>query len=493
MLLWLWLLLLGLITYWILRRGVARITRTPIWILWLVMMTPALIWSTWQLVYGENKPIPVELIIIPFIVCPCVYWLLVQLGRQNPPPTDSSTTSTSTMTSELTPKQPPPRVITPAEESQLRECFPWSIFPLQKLEHRPQAVICRGQIRSNPEVVYHTIRDKIQAQFGDRFIVVFQTDLNDKPFFALVPNPYIEKPKHITPDDPFNRPVLALSLLVITLFTTTLAGVRMADVSPEIWQSDPSWLLQGLPYALALMAILGIHESAHYLAARFYKIRTTLPYFIPVPFFLGTFGAFIQMRSPLPNRKALFDVSIAGPWAGFLATLPILIWGLAHSTVVPAPPEGVGILDFNAINPSFSLLLTLLGKFTLGAELTATNVIDLHPVAIAGYLGLIVTAFNLLPIGQLDGGHMVHAMMGQRTSMAIGQVSRFLILILAFTRQEFLFLAILLFFLPLNDEPALNDVSELDNFRDFIGLLTLGLLLMILLPFPPTLAQWLNF
>lgn len=493
MLLWLWLLLLGLITYWILRRGVAPITRTPIWILWLVMMTPALIWSTWKLVYGEQKSIPPELIVIPFIVCPIVYWWLVKRGHQNPPPTDSSTPSTSTMTSEPTPKAPPPRVMTPAEETQLRECFPWSVFPLQKLEHRPQAVICRGQIRSNPEVVYQTIRDKIRAQFGDRFIVVFQTDLNDKPFFALVPNPYLERAKNITRDDSLNRPVLALALLVITLFTTTLAGVGMTDVSPEVWQSDPSWLLQGLPYALALMTILGIHESVHYLAALRYGIRTTLPYFIPVPFFLGTFGAFVQMRSPLPNRRALFDVSIAGPWAGFIATVPILIWGLAHSTVVAIPPDGASILNFNAIDPSFSLLLTVLSKFTLGAELTATNAIDLHPVAIAGYLGLIVTAFNLLPIGQLDGGHMVHAMMGQRTSMAIGQVSRLLILILAFTRREFLILAVLLFFLPLNDEPALNDVSELDNIRDFVGLLTLGLLLIILLPVPPTVAQWLNY
>ncbi|MDY7022493.1 MAG: site-2 protease family protein [Cyanobacteriota bacterium] len=493
MLLWLWLFLLGFITYWILRKGVANITRTPIWILWLVMMTPALIWSTWQLLYGDQQPPPVELIVIPFIVCPCVYWLLVQLGRRNPPQTDSSTTSTATMTSEPTPRQPPPKVITLEEESQLRECFPWSVFPLQKLEHRPQAVICRGQIRSKPEVVYQTIRDKIEARFGDRFIIVFQNDLNDKPFFALVPNPYLEKSRTITRNDPLNRPLLALALVVITLFTTTLAGAGMMDLTPEVWQSNPKVLLQGLPYALALMGILGVHESAHYLAARYYGIRTTLPYFMPVPFFLGTFGAFIQTRSPIPNRKALFDVSIAGPWAGFLVTLPILIWGLAHSTVVPISPDGVSILDFNAIDPSFSFLLTLLSKYALGAELTTAQAINLHPVAIAGYLGLIVTAFNLLPIGQLDGGHMVHAMMGQRASMAIGQVARFLILILAFTRREFLILAVLLFFLPLNDEPALNDVSELNNIRDFVGLLTLCLLLIILLPVPQTVAQWLNY
>ncbi len=498
MLLWLWLLLLGLITYWVLQRGVASITRTPIWLLWLVMMTPALIWSSWQLVYGTQKPIPPELFLIPFIVCPLVYWMLVQIGRHPRTPKDSSSTiSTRAMPTEPDQKPTPSRVITPAEEEQLRQCFPWSVFPLQKLEYRPQAVICRGQIRSQPDQVYETIRDKIKTQFGDRFVVIFQKDFHDQPFFALVPNPYLEKPKDTTDttraSDPLARPGLAIALLFITLFTTTLAGVGMADVQQQEWHSDPSLLLQGLPYAIALMGILGIHESAHYLMARCYKMRTTLPFFMPVPFFLGTFGAFIQMRSPLPNRRALFDVSIAGPWAGFVVTVPVLLWGLAHSTVVPALPESSGLLDFDALNPSFSFLLAVLSKVSLGEALSVNDAIDLHPVAIAGYLGLIVTAFNLLPVGQLDGGHMMHAMLGQRNSMAMGQIVRFLILILAIIRREFLVLAILLFFLPLNDEPALNDVTELNNVRDFIGLLTLVLLLVILLPLPSAIAQLLNY
>ncbi len=496
MLLWLWLLLLGLITYWVLQRGVASVTRTPIWLLWLVMMTPALIWSTWQLIYGTQKPIPSELFLIPFIVCPLLYWMLVQIGRHPPTPTDSSSTiSTQAMATEPDQKPTPSRVITPAEEEQLRQCFPWSVFPLQKLEYRSQAVICRGQIRCQPDRVYETIRDKIKTQFGDRFLVIFQRDFHDKPFFALIPNPYLEKPTETSTSarDPLARPGLAIALLFITLFTTTLAGVGMADVPPQVWQSDPKMLLQGLPYAIALMGILGIHESAHFLMARFYQIRTTLPFFMPVPFFFGTFGAFIQMRSPLPHRQALFDVSIAGPWAGFVVTVPALLWGLAHSSVVPALPEGSGLLDFDALNPSFSFLLAVLSKISLGEALTVNTAIDLHPVAIAGYLGLIVTAFNLLPVGQLDGGHMMHAMLGQRNSMAIGQIARFLILILAIVRREFLVLAILLFFLPLNDEPALNDVTELDNLRDFIGLLTLVLLLMIVLPLPSAIAQLLNY
>jgi len=250
-------------------------------------------------------------------------------------------------------------------------------------------------------------------------------------------------------------------------------------------------LTKGLPYAIALITILGIHESGHYLAAVFYRIRTTLPYFIPVPFFLGTFGAFIQMRSPVPNRRALFDISIAGPLAGFVATVPLLIWGLYHSRIVPLSPKS-GMSNFESFNPDFSLLMTLLSKLTLGGALNTETAINLHPVAIAGYLGLIVTAFNLIPVGQLDGGHIVHAMFGQRASMAIGQFARLCMLLLSFLEPGLLLWAIILFLMPLNDEPALNDVSELDDWRDFVGLVAIGLLLIILLPAPRILVQWLN-
>jgi membrane-associated protease RseP (regulator of RpoE activity) len=353
-------------------------------------------------------------------------------------------------------------------------------------------VICRGQLRSNPDRAYQTIRDNIKAKFSDRFLIAFQQDLQDKPFFALVPNPYQEKADSIQ-SQPLSQPILALCLFLITLFTTTVAGVEMADIPLDDWQDNPSLLLAGLPYSIALMVILGIHESAHYLTARWYKINATLPYFIPIPFWLGTVGAFIQMRSPFPHRQALFDISIVRVLSGFIISLPLLILGLSQSTVVPFDPKISGFLNFESLNPSFSFLLTVLSKLILGAGLTSEHAINLHPVAIAGYLGLMITAFNLIPIGQLDGGHIVHAMLGQKTSLIIGQVARFLILILGLIHSEFLIFALLLFFFPLQDEPALNDVSELNNIRDIIGLSTLGLLLLIILPMPSVIAQLLNY
>ncbi|MUL37658.1 site-2 protease family protein [Gloeocapsopsis dulcis] len=487
------LLLLGIFTYLIVQRSVKRITRTPVWILWLVLMTPAFIWSAWVASVGPDQPLPLILVIGPFIICPILYWLLIQWGRRDSNTSSSASSNKSPIESKPTVTEkaepaPPVRPIDEAEETQLRNCFPWSIYYIHNIEYRPQAVICYGQLRTTPTAAYQRIRENIQAQFGDRFQVVLQEGLNGKPFFALVPNPQARASRT---QQKLTRPVLALGLVLATLLTTTIVGVQIAGANITTLGSEPSILWQGLPYSLALMTILAIHELGHYSAARYYKIRATLPYFIPVPFFLGTFGAFIQMRSPVPNRKALFDVSIAGPIAGFIATIPFVLWGLANSTIVPLPEQS-NLLDPNALNPNYSLLLAVLSKLMLGAELTTNTAINLHPVAFAGFLGLVVTALNLMPVGQLDGGHIVHAMFGQRKAIVVSQIARFLVLALALLQPGFLLWAIILFFMPIYDEPALNDVTELDNFRDLLGLLALAILVAIILPVPNAIAQLLQ-
>jgi membrane-associated protease RseP (regulator of RpoE activity) len=497
--LWLLLILLGLgfFTYFSLKRSVASITRTPVWLLWLVLMTPILIWSGWMLVMGENIQPPLLLMVGPFVVCPLLYWLLIQWGRQDPkPPVDKETENKAQIsptreTPSSTSEPSTPRPISKQEETELRNCFPWGVYYLQNVEYRPQAVLCRGQLRTNPEAAYEKVRENIEAEFGNRFFVIFQESFNGKPFFALVPNPQAQL-KAGQETERVTRPLFALGLLLMTLLTTTAIGAaEIAGVSVEQWQADPAVLLRGLPYSLALMAILSIHELGHYVAARLYQLRVTLPYFIPVPFFLGTFGAFIQMRSPVPNRKALFDIGIAGPLAGFIVTIPLLMWGLAHSHVVPLSDTS-GLLNFESLNPRFSFLLTVLSKWALGSQLTPKMAIHLHPVAVAGYLGLVVTAFNLMPVGQLDGGHIVHAMFGQRMGVAIGQITRLLVLILALLEPDLLLWAIILLLLPVADEPALNDVSELDNWRDLGGLIALAILASIVLPSPGTITELLN-
>ncbi len=480
------LVILGWITYYIVKRSVTGLTRTPIWVLWLVMMTPPLLLTVWALAYGTNQPPPWGLLGLTLIACPVIYWYLIQAGRKGLPP-EAQDASPAAL---LPAVQPPPRALDSEEESKLQGCFPWSVYYLQKIEYQSQAVICRGQLRTSPTVAYQTVSENVTQQFGDRFLVVFQENLSGKPIFALVPNPQAVKSRR---PEQLTRPFLALGLLIATLLTTTLIGaVAFSGISETDLQQQPALLLSGLSYSLPLLLILGVHELGHYLAAQRYRIQATLPYFIPIPFFIGTFGAFIQMRSPIPNRKALFDIGIAGPLSGLVVTIPCLIWGLIHSQVVALPSEP-SLFNFEALDPKMSFFLALLSHFTLGNQLTDTMGINLHPVAVAGFLGLVVTALNLMPVGQLDGGHVVHAMFGQRTAAIIGQVTRLLVLILALARirPEFLFWALILLFMPVYDEPALNDVSELDNGRDLIGLLSLALLLAIILPAPKLIVQFL--
>lgn len=513
----LFLLFLGTISFYIIKGTVSSITKTPIWLLWLALMSPALIWTAWLLTHSEDQNIPPYLIIISLFLSPLLYFWLIEIGKTSEKDlkkASSKTNPSPTIEEKNQPeKKQKVRPISNEEEKDLRDCFPWSIYYLQKIDYFPQAIICRGKLRTVPESAYNTVKDNIEKVFSDRYLILFQETLQGKPFFALVPNPNSKiKPKQKTSisNEQITRPWLALSLLFITAVTTTFVGAGFV-LTPQIQQlmtqnenatfynllfnelvSNPELIWKGLPYGLGLIVILGIHELSHYLFAIYYRIKATLPYFIPIPFFLGTFGAFISIKSHTPHRKALFDVAIAGPLGGLIATIPVLVWGLALSDVVPMPEDN-SMLNFNALDPRFSSFLAIISKVVLGSQLTPNTAISLHPAAIAGYIGLIITALNLMPVGQLDGGHIVHAMFGQGKAIIIGQVARLLVFLFAFVRQEFLIWAIILLFMPLADQPALNDVTELDNTRDFLGLISLVLLIFILLPLPSTVAQLLNF
>ncbi|MCB0248896.1 MAG: site-2 protease family protein, partial [Anaerolineae bacterium] len=186
-------------------------------------------------------------------------------------------------------------------------------------------------------------------------------------------------------------------LAIATLFTTTLAGAQLAGANVL---RNPASLLEGLPFALTLMVILGSHELGHYFMGRWHKVHVTLPYFIPVPAFLGTFGAFIQMRSPIRNRQQLFDVGFAGPIVGFVVALPLLIIGLL------LPPTGSPFLRVGD-----SVLTGFLSQL-LRPEFVGRGY-GLNPVALAAYFGILLTGVNLLPAGQLDGGHIAYALFGR--------------------------------------------------------------------------------
>lgn len=201
-------------------------------------------------------------------------------------------------------------------------------------------------------------------------------------------------------------PGLNVVLFALTCFTTTIAGAELNGVD---LLSEPGRILAGLPFSISVMAILFCHEMGHYLAARHYGVDATLPYFLPCPPLgfplIGTFGAVIRMRSPMPNRRALFDIGAAGPWAGVVVAVPATILGLYLSKVTPLDPAQGGIMLGD------SILFSFLTWAVLGVD-SSRVMIHLHPIGTAGWFGLFVTCMNLVPAGQLDGGHVSYAVFG---------------------------------------------------------------------------------
>jgi hypothetical protein len=227
-------------------------------------------------------------------------------------------------------------------------------------------------------------------------------------------------------------------LLGATVFSTVVAGSLLTGHWPigfEPVSLFGGWwlpvpvavygraLVPGLPFGLALIGILGVHEAGHYFAARHHRISVTPPYFIPFPPYLsviGTLGAFIRLRSPVLSRSTLLDVAVSGPLLSFVGSLPLLWWGLAHSRIIAAVNTPTTYLVRFASERFWlgdSLAMSWLTRLVLDLPGTG-HVVEMHPIAFAGWLGLFVTALNLLPISQLDGGHLLYALLGSRQRLA---------------------------------------------------------------------------
>ncbi|HEY3897827.1 MAG TPA: site-2 protease family protein [Chthoniobacter sp.] len=263
--------------------------------------------------------------------------------------------------------------------------------------------------------------------------------------------------------------------------TTTWAGALSAGVN---LLHQPERFAIGLPYSIGLLLILGSHELGHYFTAKAHGISVTPPYFIPVPFALGTFGAFIKIQSLSPNRRALFDVAVAGPLTGLVFAIPALLAGLHYSQLIPAgTPLPAGQMG---VSVNSSVLLNCLARLSFGPSVGAGDHLLLHPLAFAGWIGLIVTALNLLPIGQLDGGHMSHAMFGARQAHELSVVGLVLLFLLAlFVWPGLMFWAFVVFFIAgTHDAPAADDVSPMGLPRRALGYFTFFILLLIIVPVP---------
>jgi membrane-associated protease RseP (regulator of RpoE activity) len=340
----------------------------------------------------------------------------------------------------------------------------------------------RGPLRDSASVSF----EKLNRALPKGFLALVQEDDQLGAKIVLIP----KRPDEEILRKPV-RPWLHWLLFGLTILTTTWAGASHQGVDLA---QEPGRFIVGLPYAVGLLLILGVHELGHFFMARHHAMDVTPPYFIPVPFGLGTFGAFIQMRTPAANRKALFDVAVAGPLAGFVIAVPALLLGLQFSSVSLGDGGTVSQGFLHGATVGSSILFTILARLSLGDAAQYGALVHLSPLAFAGWLGLFITALNLLPVGQLDGGHITRAMFGSRVGQTISSVAMWSLFLLAlFVWPGLMLWALIVFLIAGRGAPPLNDVTPLDSGRMVVGYIAMLILILILAPMPHALWDSANY
>jgi membrane-associated protease RseP (regulator of RpoE activity) len=285
-------------------------------------------------------------------------------------------------------------------------------------------------------------------------------------------------------DTPRTFPWVNVILFAVTCLTTTIVGtLLMADFNNTLGDNvtgflfsilrSPSMLVNGLPFSIAIMTILMAHEMGHYLTCRYYGIDASLPYFIP--WFTGTMGAFIKIRAPIPDRGSLLEVGIGGPIAGFVFAVPTFIFALTQSKFVILPQHYFGFGE----PLIFKALAALMHKTPpAGMDLS------LHPIGLAAWFGFFATALNLLPVGQLDGGHVSFALLGGLHKKISHAVVFCLIPLGIFYWQGWLIWSVILLFLGLRHPPTLDDYQPLQARHTWLGWAGLAMFILCFTPVP---------
>lgn len=269
-------------------------------------------------------------------------------------------------------------------------------------------------------------------------------------------------------------PFLHIVLFILTMLSTLFVGAMQtgADILKDPWK-----IYYGLPFALTLMIILLTHELSHYFASKKHGVNATLPYFIPAPTIIGTFGAFIKMKSPIVTRKALIDIGASGPIAGFIVSVIAVMIGLHLSKIVPVSQTK------GALTLGDSILFSFLAQAVMGVTPADSDIL-LNPVAFAGWIGLFVTSINLIPVGQLDGGHIAFALLGEK------QIRLSFILVLVMTVlgvllwEGWIIWAVLLLVLGLRHPPVISWEVPLDKRRKVIGWIAFLIFILTFIPVP---------
>ena len=331
-------------------------------------------------------------------------------------------------------------------------------------------VLLRGSFCSSIEGTETDILNRISTLPGKAEIISI------KPRVVI----RVQMPGIIAPN---KIPWLNVILFVLTLFSTIIVGAANAGVDflaePDMFWKDPAKIiLAGIPFSFSLLGILLFHEFGHYIASRIHGVKVTLPYFIPFPNFIGTMGAVIRSRSPFITRKQLFDVGAAGPLSGMIIAVPVVIWGLAHPNFIPETTDLAGLMYLGD-----SLLFTFISMF-FHPPTPEGYIAVLSPVAFAGWVGFLVTMLNLLPIGQLDGGHILYAMFGKKQH-TIAYISLLALVALSFLWVGWIIWAFLgLFLIKPPHPPTVLDDLPIDRKRMLIGYICIVVFILCFIPTP---------
>ena len=282
-------------------------------------------------------------------------------------------------------------------------------------------------------------------------------------------------------------------LFVVTIFTTFMVGIDQSvsylhtealvqgSQVPLNLETvmDPQVISLAIIYVVVLLGILLGHEFGHFLTCRYYRINATLPYFIPAPTLIGTLGAFIKIKSPITRKKQLFDIGVAGPLTGFILSIPALIYGLSLSKALPpSAAEEQFVLVFGE-----PLILKILGAMIFKNIPSDYNVF-LHPVAFAGWVGILVTSFNLFPVGQLDGGHVSYSLLGEKARHVAGIFLGVFVIMGIFFWIGWFIWALILVFLGWRHPRIVDESVALSPRRKLLGYFMVVIFILSFIPDP---------
>jgi membrane-associated protease RseP (regulator of RpoE activity) len=381
-------------------------------------------------------------------------------------PQESASTASTSQTA-------PPTVPTiPAEDLQtIKGIFGIDTFFATETIPYQNGAIFRGNLRGDPAQSHDRLSQNLQTQLGDRYRLFLVEGVENKPVVVVLPSSNDPKPTTIA------QVIFSIILMMATIATSleTAGFLRGFDFFAE-----PNRYAEVVPTATGILAVLATHELGHWVMARRHQIRLSPPFFIPA-WQIGSFGALTRFASLLPNRSVLFDIAFAGPIAGGLVALGMLLIGLvlSHSgSLFQIPSE-----FFQG-----SILVGTLARVVLGTEVQKA-LIDVHPLVVVGWLGLVITALNLMPAGQLDGGRIVQAIYGRKIAGRTTVATLIVLGLASLVNPLALYWAILILFLQRDlERPALNEISEPDDARAALALLVLFLMAATLLPLTPGLA-----